>query len=200
MLKIQTPLYSLVRFSPQSGFFQLVQKHDMGQMTMFGENDRRNIFIEQVATNHPIFIDEAVLQGFTNPDHGRYMSQGADFDLFVAKIDKFHLINQSSDKKIFIHPNKLPAEYYNFLRKASDFPCVILGVQDDKKSGSCVDDAVEQFCLKNRIPVDLLPLSKFEGVLANEYVFVRTQLHKSTNTIILYEYKFVPNKAQLKVV
>lgn len=84
-----------MRFSPQQGFYQLVQKHDVGQQMMFSDNDKRNIFIEQVATNHPIFIDEQVLQGFTTPDHGRYSSQGADSDLFVAKVDNFSLVGQN---------------------------------------------------------------------------------------------------------
>jgi hypothetical protein len=80
----------LVRFSPQQGgFFQLVQKRAMGQTPIVSENDRRNIFIEQIAKNKPIFIDEQVLQGFTNPDMGKYMVSAAnpDSDLFVQRVN-----------------------------------------------------------------------------------------------------------------
>jgi hypothetical protein len=58
------------------------------------------------------------------------------------------------------------------------------------------------FCQKNGIPVDMLSADKFTTALAaDEYVFIRTQLHKATNTVIMYQYKFDAKDAnQLKVV
>lgn len=55
-----------------NGFFQLVQKHRMDGEMMISDNEKQNCYIEQIALNKPIFIDEAVLRGFTNPDYGKY--------------------------------------------------------------------------------------------------------------------------------
>jgi hypothetical protein len=59
------------------------------------------------------------------------------------------------------------------------------------------------FCQKNGVPVDMLSADKFTTPFTNtnEYVFIRTQLHKATNTVIMYQYKFDATSApDLKVV
>lgn len=195
----------LVRFSPQQGgFFQLVQKRSMAQQQSITEPDRNNIFIEQIAKNKPIYVDEQVLAGFTNPDMGRYMvtASNPDSDLFVQRVSKFELIGAGTGQPLFVKPKHLPTEFFNYLRNAASDPIVIVGVQQAAQAGNCINENVEMFCQKNGVPVDMLDASKFQGVTPpDEYVFIRTQVHKATNTVIMFQYKFnATNAAQLKVV
>ena len=162
--KIYTPFMQLVRFSPVTGFYQLVQKRSMSQMRQISETDRNNIFIEQIAKNKPIYIDEQVLQGFTNPDMGFYMVTAAnpDSDLFVQRVDKFELVGAAGGEPLYILPSKMPNEIFNYLRRAHDDPIVIIGMQPPAAAGpQCVHENVEEFCVKNGVPVEMLTGDKF---------------------------------------
>ncbi len=168
----------LVRFSPQhGGFFQLVQKRAMNQTPIVTNEERKNMFIEQIAKNKPIYIDEQVLQGFTNPDMGRYMvtASNPDSDLFVQRVNKFELVSTTGGNPVFVKPSKLPAEFFNYLRNATSDPIVIVGLQGANTAGQCVNENVEMFCQKNGVPVDMLSADKFTNSLGtDEYVFIRT--------------------------
>lgn len=103
---IHTPMYQLVRYSPQNGFLQLVQKRNITNKMTFSDADKQNIFTDQLATNKPILINDETLRGFTNPDHGKYFYgvQNPDATLFVSKLNKFMLI-QGGGQKLFIQPS-----------------------------------------------------------------------------------------------
>lgn len=181
-------MYQLVRYSPQNGFLQLVQKRNITNKMTFSDADKQNIFTDQLAMNKPILINDETLRGFTNPDHGKYFYgvQNPDATLFVAKLNKFMLI-QGGGKKLFIQPSQLPERIAAYLRDAALEPVVILGVQDDKSDGKCVNALVEDFVQRNEIPaLDMLPKDRFTNVADDEYVVIRTQQHKSTGGLIMY--------------
>lgn len=162
------------------------------------------MFVEQVAVNKPIYIDEQVLAGFINPDMGQYMVTAANpnSDLFVQRVSKFELITAAAGQRVFILPKNLPAEFFNYLRNAHADPIVIVGVLPTGQAGNCVHQNVEMFANKNGVAVDMLTADKFTSQIGNnEYIFIRTQLHRSTNTTIMYQYKFnATDPQQIKVI
>jgi hypothetical protein len=115
---IQTPFWQLVRYQPSVGYFQLVQKRSLSGETMIDDSLRQDLYIEQVAANKPIYVDETVLRGFTTPNSDRYFygPSNTDSSLYIAKMNEFALVSDTQAVAPFIMPSKIPEDLARYLR------------------------------------------------------------------------------------